>query len=36
MEATTPTEQGRELTVSGNITQRNGVSFTGLIYLEAW
>ena len=35
MEATTPTEQGRELTVSGNITQRNGVSFTGLIYLEA-
>ncbi|MFX4627374.1 BapA prefix-like domain-containing protein [Acinetobacter baumannii] len=35
MEATTPTEQGRELTVSGDITQRNGVSFTGLIYLEA-
>ncbi|WP_395527275.1 GA-like domain-containing protein, partial [Acinetobacter variabilis] len=35
MEATTPTEQGRELTVSGGITQRNGVSFTGLIYLEA-
>ena len=35
MEAKTPTEQGRELTVSGDITQRNGVSFTGLIYLEA-
>jgi hypothetical protein len=35
MEATTPTEQGRELTVSGDITERNGVSFTGLIYLEA-
>lgn len=35
MEATTPTEQGRELAVSGSIIQRNGVSFTGLIYLEA-
>ncbi|MFV5427569.1 cadherin-like domain-containing protein, partial [Acinetobacter towneri] len=35
MEAVTPIEQGRELTVSGKITQRNGVSFTGLIYLEA-